>query len=141
MRFSIRAGVFAACLAVSGFAATAAEAHHSAAMFDFSQTVIIKGVLKQVTYMNPHVWISVIGSPDGKGEAEQWDVEATSTLQLARMGIQKDTLKVGDKVAVVMHPLRDGRRAGSFVLVATADGKTYGANLSEANLTAEQVKP
>lgn len=118
-----------------------AQAHHSVAMFDLDKTMVIKGAMKSVTFLNPHVWISVVGSPDGKGEAMQWDVEATSTMRLVEMGIQKDTLKPGDKVTIVLHPLRDGRRGGSFVLIATADGKTYGVNPGELKLQSQDLTP
>ena len=141
MRSLIRRGVFAAVLAASALAASTAQAHHSIAMFDLDKTVIIKGAMKSITYMNPHVWFSVIGAPDGKGEALQWDVEATSTIRLTEMGIQKDTLKPGDKITIVMHPLRDGRRGGSFMLIATADGKTYGASPDDLKLNPQDLKP
>lgn len=139
-RLSGKFGV-ALAAAVIGAWLPVSRAHHSAAMFDHDRTVVIKGVVKSVQYINPHVWISVVGSPDGAGAPEQWDIEATSPATLVMVGIQKDTLKPADKVAIAMHPLRDGRRGGSFVLVATADGKTYGAKVSEVDVKPEQLKP
>ena len=139
MRCVIRRGMVAAIFATAVLAV--AQAHHSVAMFDLDKRVIIKGSMKSISFLNPHVWISVIGSPDGKGDALQWDIEATSPMLLTQIGIQKDTLTPGDKVTVVMHPLRDGRRAGSFMLIATADGRTFGANPVELKLAPADLTP
>jgi len=35
--------------------ATAAQAHHSFAMFDMSKTVSFKGTIKELQWTNPHV--------------------------------------------------------------------------------------
>ena len=40
------------------------------------------------------------------------------------------SLKVGDRVSAVIHPLRDGLPGGSFVSVTLADGTVLGANKS-----------
>jgi hypothetical protein len=42
---------------------------------------------------------------------------------LERRGWSKRTLKVGDKVTVVIHPVKDGGHGGSFVSVTLPDGK------------------
>jgi hypothetical protein len=109
-------------------------AHHSAAMFDQSKLVVLKGTVRSFSYVNPHSWISVQGSPAGKGAPVRWDVEAVAPGALARLGIQGDTLKPGEKVTVAIRPLRDGRNAGSLVFVTGADGKSYGAKPSDLGL-------
>ncbi len=42
---------------------------------------------------------------------------------LERRGWSKNTLKVGDKVTIVIHPVKDGQHGGSFVKVTLADGR------------------
>jgi Family of unknown function (DUF6152) len=91
--------------------------------------------------MNPHAWISVQASVDGKGNAERWDIEATSPGTLATQGISPETLKTGDKVTIAMRPLRDGRRGGSFVFVVTADGTSRGAKPEALGLDVATLKP
>ncbi|HTQ98842.1 MAG TPA: DUF6152 family protein [Candidatus Acidoferrum sp.] len=118
-----------------------AFAHHSVAMFDNGALVVLKGVVVTFSYVNPHVWISIQGSPDGTGEAARWDIEATSPSTLARIGIAGDALKSGDPVTIAMRPLRDGRRGGSMVFVITPDGISHGANPSELGLHLEDLKP
>ncbi len=48
--------------------ATTANAHHSAAMFDDSRVVELKGVVKELQWTNPHVWLQV--TVDDKGREE-----------------------------------------------------------------------
>jgi hypothetical protein len=49
-----RFGIGALVLAIASFS-TAALAHHSAAQFDFAQTVRIEGVVKEMRVANPHI--------------------------------------------------------------------------------------
>jgi hypothetical protein len=114
----------AAAVVAAGMAAAPAMAHHSGAMFDQTKTMTVEGTVKAVQWSQPHVWISVIGSPDGKGEAAQWDVEAIAPVRLVQIGLRKEMMEPGAKIALLIHPIKDGRRAGSFV-AATLDGKTY----------------
>jgi Family of unknown function (DUF6152) len=127
--------------AVAAFAFGSAFAHHSFAMFDGQKLVILKGEILSFSNMNPHAWISVQASVDGKGNAERWDIEATSPGTLATQGISPETLKTGDKVTIAMRPLRDGRRGGSFVFVVTADGTSRGAKPEALGLDVATLKP
>jgi hypothetical protein len=103
-------------------AAGAAAAHHSGAMFDRSKTVVLKGTLKEYRFVAPHSWISVIATADGKGKEERWDVEAATASRMKAQGITPERLKPGDKVTLRIHPLRDGRNAGSLIDITLADG-------------------
>jgi hypothetical protein len=51
------------------------------------------------------VYLEVEGD---NGEATIWALEATSAIGLARNGIERDYLRVGDRVKVRCHRLRDG---------------------------------
>jgi hypothetical protein len=123
--------------------AVPASAHHSAAMFDGTKLVVLRGTVLSFAYLNPHSWISIEGAPDGKGKgpAERWDIEATAPGSLARIGITPATLKPGDKVTAGIRPMRDGRHAGSLVFFVLSDGKSYGAMPSEFGLDVEKLKP
>ena len=118
-----------------------ATAHHSAAMFDQSALLILKGLLQSFSYVNPHSWISIEGSPAGTAEVTRWDIEATSPSTLAGLGLTAETVRAGDRVTVGIRPLRDGRHGGSMVFVIGPDGKSYGANPEALGLRAEEVKP
>ena len=99
-----------------------AWAHHSGAMFDRSKTIVLEGVVKEYKFAAPHSWISVIAIADGKGEKERWDIEGATAGRMKAQGVTPDKLKPGDKVTIRMHPLRDGRKAGSLIDITLADG-------------------
>jgi hypothetical protein len=139
MRKRLFALVAAALAAGSGLGP--AHAHHSYAMFDNTKLVVLRGTLILFSYVNPHSWISVMGSPDDKAAPVRWDVEATSPLTLAGQGIKADTLKPGDKLTVALRPLRDGRFGGAMVFIITPDGVSHGANPADLGLDLARLKP
>ncbi|MEJ0006502.1 MAG: DUF6152 family protein [Steroidobacteraceae bacterium] len=98
-----------------------ALAHHSYAMFDMSKTVTLQGTVREFQWTNPHSWIW-IDVADAKGTAEQWGIEGMSPNYLARRGWSKHTLNPGDKVSVIIHPLKGVEHGGSFMSVTLADG-------------------
>lgn len=99
-------------------------AHHSHAMFDMTLEVTLTGTINKVVFRNPHVMMFVdVKKPDG--QVESWSVEMSTIESELRRGLDKDTLKTGDKVTVKLHPLRDGRKGGNYASITTADGKIY----------------
>jgi hypothetical protein len=103
----------------------AASAHHSFAMFDQTQTVILEGTVSDFQWTNPHAVI-FLDIRTAQGDMETWLFSMNSPNNLRRQGWRKDTLKTGDKVTIVMHPLRDGGKGGMFVAVTLPDGKVLG---------------
>lgn len=90
------------CLAAAGlvaaFGASDAGAHHSfATHYDTQNIVEVTGVLSDVKMRSPHSFFEVdVTNADGK--TETWEVEAHAVPILRRLGITRDTLKVGDTV-------------------------------------------
>ena len=115
-----------AVIAVVAGASAPAEAHHSGAMFDRSKQVTIAGTVKEFNWMNPHASFAV-EVMQADGSAEQWGVEMNSPNNLVREGWTKTTLKTGDKVQVLINPLRDGKPGGVYVGITLPDGKVLGA--------------
>ena len=101
-----------------------AFAHHSFASFDNTEEVQIAGTVTEVQYMNPHVWVFVdLVAADGTKES--WGIETVGPNLLIRAGWMKNTVQAGQKVTVVLHPLRDtSKRGGSLVSITLPDGKT-----------------
>lgn len=104
-------------------------AHHSiSAEFDQSRPVAFTGVIKQVDWMNPHIYTHVeVKNPDGTSVV--YKVEGGPPNALFRQGWRKDTLKLGDTVTV------QGIRAKSptsmnigVATITTSDGKRVFAN-------------
>jgi hypothetical protein len=100
-----------------------ATAHHSYSAFEMQENKTITGTVKQFQWTNPHTWLWVdVPNPDGG--VVTWGIEGMSPNYLARRGWTKSTLKYGDKITVVIHPLKDGSPGGSFQRASLADGKT-----------------
>ena len=113
------------CVAAGALTIAApAMAHHSFAMFDRAREITLAGTVHDVQWTNPHAWLEV-DVPDGKGGAEKWDLELNSPNNLARQGWRSNLMKPGDKVTVVLNPLRSGEHGGLFLQAVLPDGKVY----------------
>lgn len=122
----MRAPAVIAAAAVVLLAGSAAQAHHSGAMFDRTKQVTITGTVKEFNWTNPHASFAIeVTKPDGA--AELWAVEMNSPNNLVREGWTRSTLKPGDKISALISPLRDGKPGGVYIGVTLASGKTLGA--------------
>lgn len=120
MRTGFAMGVCVAAIALSG----RALAHHSfAAEFDADKPVKVTGVVTKLEWTNPHIWFFV----DVKGEdgtVTNWGFEMASPSQLLRAGWKRDSMKVGDVVAVEASRARDGsNNANARTVVLTSTGQ------------------
>jgi len=98
-------------------------AHHSFASFDMTKDVRISGTVSEVQYTNPHVWVFVDVAA-ANGGVETWAIEAGGPNILIRAGWKANTVKVGQKVDVSIHPMRDtGKKGGSLMSITLPDGK------------------
>ncbi|HEU4624695.1 MAG TPA: DUF6152 family protein [Steroidobacteraceae bacterium] len=100
-----------------------ASAHHSFAMFDNTTEKTITGTLKELQWTNPHIWVQVINRDPVTGQDVEWSIEGASPNNLARKGWSRNSLKAGDKVVAVIHPLKNGENGGSLVRI-TVNGQT-----------------
>jgi hypothetical protein len=108
-------------LVAGSLLAAVASAHHSFAAFDLARTTQIEGVLTEVRLVNPHSFLEVdVRGADGKSVI--WAIEGLSPRQLFDKGLKRSALKAGDKVKLVVNPLRTGEPGGSLVSVTLADG-------------------
>ena len=98
-----------------------ALAHHSFASYDVQQQKLVEGIVTQWNYNNPHSWL-MIEAPDANGEMKTWSFEGAAIVHAARQGVNGTTYKKGEKIRVVMHPMRDGRNAGALCFVMKEDG-------------------
>lgn len=101
-------------------------AHHSFAMFDQSKSVELRGIVKSFRWSNPHVFIQVLVKREG-GDDEEWSIEMTSPEHLARVGWKPGTLKPGDKVTLMIHPMRDGVKGGQYLSGTGPEGPLIGS--------------
>ncbi|MCP5145251.1 MAG: hypothetical protein H6978_10605 [Gammaproteobacteria bacterium] len=115
-------------------------AHHSFAMFDRERTQMLSGTVREFQWTNPHAWIQVVVTDD-TGAMHEWSIECGSPNMMARQGWKSRTLKPGDKVALMMHPMLDGSPSGSLVSVTLADGRVLGPGGAPAPKTGNAPPP
>ena len=121
--------VFAGALMLAGLV-TSANAHHSAAQFDFRNTVDLSGIVKEARFSNPHARI-VLEVTDDRGTRDI-EFEGHSRNNMYRQGFRPEMMHVGDKVTIRIAPMRDGTDGGYVTALLTADGEAIG-NITSAD--------
>jgi hypothetical protein len=96
--------------------------HSVSAEFDLSKRITLRGRVTKIEWMNPHVYLYVDVSADGK--TSNWACETAGPNTLARQGWSRMSLKIGDPVTVVGYRARDGALVASAREVVLADGRT-----------------
>ncbi len=121
-------GIRMGCVVIGALAlaATEAQAHHSAAMFDKTKTFTLTGTVRVLQWTSPHCWIQILAPADSGAAPAEWSIEMGAPFELYRGGWRPTILKPGDKITVVANPTRDGSKGGLFVSAADADGKPIG---------------
>jgi hypothetical protein len=106
-----------------GFGA-AVSAHHSAIQFDFGKNVQVTGVVKKFQAINPHMRL-VLTVTDAKGTRDI-EFEGHSTNNMYRGCYRDKMINVGDKITVIIAPLKDGSDGGYVTGAVTAKGEKFG---------------
>ena len=123
---TMKAQFMGAFLWVAAVLVAPALAHHSFAMFDTTKVITIAGTVKEFQWTNPHVYVQLL-VPNSAGQVEEWSIEGASPNMLYRAGWNKESLKTGDRVTMVVNPLRSGEIGGAFVSCTLPDGRViYG---------------
>ena len=113
-------GALAATVAVAPI-----SAHHSGAMVDSNKEVTLVGTVKEFQFTNPHSWIQ-LNVPDASGKVTEWSIEWGGVSGLYKQGVRAQSLKPGDKVTIVAHPLKNGNSGATVRSVTDAEGKPVG---------------
>ena len=101
-------------------------AHHSPAMFDPTRQLTMTGTVREFQWTNPHSYIQlVVAAEDGR--EQEWSLEMGANVYLYNRGWRPSTVKPGDRLSVIVIPLRSGDPGGLLMEVKTADGKRLGA--------------
>ncbi|MBV9770740.1 MAG: hypothetical protein JOZ32_14290 [Bryobacterales bacterium] len=119
-----RVKFWCAALMVVGIigAARPALAHHSFTMFDMTKRVTLNGTITSFEWTNPHSYIE-IDVPDEKGVMKHWSIELGSPSILMQSGWKFNSLKPGEKITLIINPMKSGQ-AGGFLATATLpDGR------------------
>jgi hypothetical protein len=113
-----------ALAALASFGAPA-FAHHSIAMFDTSQEILIEGTVARFDWTNPHMYLVVeTKGPDGKPALVEG--EGLGITQALVDGLDRDALQPGTHVVMRANPNRGGWGKQVRILdVTTQDGEIH----------------
>jgi hypothetical protein len=105
-------------------------AHHSfSAEFDADKPFNLTGSVTKIDWMNPHVWF-YIDVKDAAGTVTNWGMEMGSPNGLMRNGWTRNSMKVGDVVAVEGSLAKDGSKRGNArnVLLKSSGKRLFAAS-------------
>ena len=102
--------------------------HHSDAGLDMENVVTFEGIVTEYSMRNPHTYFTAV-STNENGEGVEWTVQMASALTVSRRGWTQDSLLIGDRVTVGLHPALDGRPYGLIDWIAKGDGESVSADI------------
>jgi Family of unknown function (DUF6152) len=104
-------------------AAAPVLAHHSfSAVFDATKKVSLTGTVTKFEWANPHIWF-YFDVKEANGSLAAWQCEGGAPNSLVRRGWNKNSMKVGDVIAVEGSRAKDGSNTCAASSVKTSDGK------------------
>ncbi len=122
MRSTIKHFVF---MFIALLMSVTASAHHSAAQFDFMNTVLVSGKVQEVRFANPHMRLILEVTDEARGTRDI-EFEGHSRNNMRRQGLMPDMFTVGDMVTIRIAPMRNGEDGGYVTALRTPDGKEIG---------------
>lgn len=114
-----------AILVFAALATPQAGAHHSAAQFDFGNTVLVEGEVIETRFANPHMRLVLEVTDDARG-TRNIEFEGHSRNNMLRQGLLPDMFKEGDTITIRIAPMRNGNDGGYVTAVRTPDGTEIG---------------
>jgi hypothetical protein len=109
----------------AGVAAPAVvQAHHSFAMFDLNSQLTMTGTVTAFQWTNPHAYIELDVS--GARGVQHWTIELGSPSILMQAGWTFKDLKYGDRVTVIVNPLRSKKQGALLSRITMPDGRVLG---------------
>jgi Family of unknown function (DUF6152) len=106
-------------------AAMELAAHHElTAEYDEKKPVTLRGVVSNVEWSDPHVYVyldvAASGADVARGETTTWAVEFASPIDLKKVGWTREAVAVGETITAEGVAARDGsnRAAGKVLILA-----------------------
>jgi hypothetical protein len=108
-------------------------AHHSfAAEFDAAKPFKMTGLVTKIEWQNPHTFFYIDVTDPATGKVTNWAMEMGSPNGLMRQGWTRNTLKIGDIVAVEGSLARGAQPLGNArVVILTSTGQRLFAASSQ----------
>lgn len=100
-------------------------AHHSFAIYDFSQQIEFEGVVATLNFRNPHIAMTLTHTtPTGETETIEF-IEGAPANMLVRNGLRPEMIKPGTKITAIGSPLRDDPTKFFLRKVRLEDGREF----------------
>ena len=101
------------------------SAHHAfSAEFDAKMPITLQGTVTRIEMVNPHGWIYIdVKGPDGK--IVNWAIETGGPNALARRGVKKGFLPIGQVVVVTGYRAKDMSMTAAGDQVRFLDGRSF----------------
>jgi hypothetical protein len=104
---------------------SAASAHHSFAVYDFSQQIEFVGTVEDLNFRNPHIAMTLtVVNEDDERETIEF-IEGAPANMLARKGLRPDMIAKGTKITAFGSPLIEDPSKFFLRRVRLADGSEY----------------
>jgi hypothetical protein len=109
-------------LVVIALAVTSLFAHHSAVAYAQSSIVLKNATMTKVAWAHPHIILS-FAVKEASGAVTNWSAESGSPGSVARLGWNRNSVKVGDAVTIELYPAKNGAHVGRLKKVIFPDGR------------------
>ena len=97
-------------------------AHHGAATFDTGKELTMQGTVTEWVWSNPHCFLK-FDVMEKDGTVRHWTVETSNPPDMVNRGWSRRSFKGGEKVTVVVEPVKSGNPVGRLLTVTLPDGK------------------
>lgn len=96
-------------------------AHHSTVAYAQQSIVLKKATMTKILWASPHI-ILTFTAKEANSAVATWNVETGSPGSVARVGWNRNSLKVGDVVTMEVYPAKNGAKVGRLKKVIFSDG-------------------
>ena len=110
-------------LALTLLVAATVQAHHGSADYHVDREVTVTGTVKEWKFSNPHTWVYLTVTRPG-GSVEEWNGEGPPLQWASARGWSSATLRIGEKVRLVMYPSRREPHIGLVKRIERDSGET-----------------
>jgi hypothetical protein len=107
---------------LSAVACMPAWAHHEIGGYDLAHPMIVNGVVREFVWANPHVML-YMEVPGANSRNVVWALEGAAVPVLTHDGWTRESLRPGDRVAVLLAPRQDDPHRGRILRVTQSNGR------------------
>lgn len=109
-------------LLVAAFITQAALGHHASNLdYDADKVGTVEGVVQDIFWSNPHIHFYLTVTNE-EGAEETWDMEGPNLSSLNRRNVSRNSVQVGDTIAITGTLGRDGYKRIWANTIVKADG-------------------